>query len=346
MTSAALRERLDAFRKAARSATTLCTLLGTDKLTLERLSVHPHYKTFHLSKNEAGDLRLIEDPSPPLKKVQTILNGCLQGAYYFERSYASYGFAVNPITDKDKRNILANARRHLRKKWVLQYDLQDFFHAVTEKMVTDIFALAPFDFRESIVDLLTALTTYQGRLPMGAPTSPVLSNFACRRLDEQLTELAKARCWDFTRYADDLTFSANRAFDTNDQWTIRAILAEAGFTINPNKTRLLGPDDAKIVTGILLKGQGELRPGFFEETEREVAHLATVLQAQHYHGELRTYWTEKMKQQTRGKLTFIGFVLGVQHPEYIRIRDAYYTACAPPEEEFGAVSWKGFHYLT
>lgn len=345
-TSAAdLKDRFADFRRASRSLTTLCSLLGVDKLTLDRLALRPRYKVFHLPKSEAGDLRLIEDPVPVLKKVQFALNHYLQSAYYFEKSHAGYGFVVSPATDEDRRNILTNARKHLGYPWLLQYDLRDFFHYVTEKKVMEVFESPPLCLREEIAELLTAITTYEGRLPMGAPTSPVLSNFACRPLDDDLHTLADAKNWNFTRYADDLSFSSRRAFGPDEQFAVRQTITRHGFALNETKTRLLGPDEEKIVTGILLRGKGELRPGFFEEVEEDVRQVAAVIKAQHFHGELHTHWVEKMKQQARGKIAFIGFVLGVRNAAYIRIRDEYYTACAPPEEEFGAISWKGFQYL-
>lgn len=344
-TTTALRERFAALRKAARSSATLCTLLGTDRHTLERLGLQPRYKVFHLPKTAGGDLRLIEDPAPLLKKVQTTLNLYLQSAYYFERSHAGYGFVVNPVTDDDRRNILTNARKHLGRPWLLQLDLCDFFHHITEKQVRDIFESPPFCFKEDIADLLTAATTYLGRLPMGAPTSPVLSNFACRELDDALHAMATAKHWVYTRYADDLSLSAKRLFDPDDLFAIRQIVRDCGFVVNEKKTCLSGPDQDKIVTGILLRGNGELRPGFFAEVEQDVRRLAAVVEAQHFHGELSTHWVEKMKQQIRGKIAFIGFVLGPRNTDYINLRDAYYTACVPPEEDFGAVSWRGFNYL-
>jgi len=343
-TSEDIKERFAALRRI-RSTAALCTLLGIDKLTLEVLARQPRYKAFHLPKNADGNLRLIEDPPPVLKKIQSTLNHYLQSAYYFEKSHAGYGFVTSPVTDYDKRNILTNARKHLRRPWLLQTDLCDFFHYVTQQKVQEVFRAPPLCFSEDLSELLTALTTYQGRLPMGAPSSPVLSNFACRALDEALYELAQAKLWVYTRYADDLSISSMRPMDTEDQWKIRSIIQEHGFLVNESKTRLLGPDDEKIVTGILLRNKGELRPGFYEEVTTEVAQLAAVVESQHFYGELRTYWVEKMKQQVRGKITFIGFVLGVRHPEYINLRDRFYTACAPPEETFGAVSWRGFHYL-
>lgn len=174
-TDTELLERFRRFKMAAKSVQTLCTLLGTDRYSLERMGIAPRYKTFHLPKNEQGDVRLIEDPPPAVKKVQNALNYFLQSVYYFEKSYAGYGFVVNPITDEDKRNILTNARKHLKNPWMIQFDIRDFFHAVTTDMVLKVFSEPPLCFKEDVVDLLTAICTYQGRLPMGSPASPVVT---------------------------------------------------------------------------------------------------------------------------------------------------------------------------
>ncbi len=333
-----------ALRKA-RSLTAFSRLIGMEKRQLELLALHPKYKVFQVPKSISA-LRLIEDPSPPLKRVQSAVNKYLQSAYYFEKSFASYGFVANADDDQDKRNILANARKHLKRPWLLQIDLCDFFHYVSADKVKRIFLEPPFCFSDDLAEILSELTTYQNRLPMGAPTSPVLSNFACRDLDDRLHALAEARLWVFTRYADDMSFSSLKPFPKESLSEIRNIILEEGFEINNNKTKLSGPDEEKIITGILLRGKGELKPGFLSELETEIKRLGEVVEAQNYFGDIRTHWVEKMKQQTRGRITFAGFVLGNRHPDYQRIRDAFYVAITPPQEDFSAVSWRGFHYLT
>ena len=42
---------------------------------------------------------------------------------------------------------------------------------------------------------------------MGAPSSPVLSNLACLEMDKKMEALALQLGWNYSRYADDLTYS-------------------------------------------------------------------------------------------------------------------------------------------
>lgn len=46
-------------------------------------------------------------------------------------------------------------------------------------------------------------------LPQGAPTSPLLANAVCGKLDRKLLGLAKRFNLNYSRYADDITFSGN-----------------------------------------------------------------------------------------------------------------------------------------
>jgi len=71
--------------------------------------------------------------------------------------------------------------------------LKDAFHAILADRVAWVFLNKPFSFDSELASLLMRLTSYQGRLPMGAPSSPTLSNFAARLLDTDLELLARSR---------------------------------------------------------------------------------------------------------------------------------------------------------
>lgn len=326
-----------------RSARDISQLLRVDYRQLMLLIKQPRYKTFTVPKKDGGE-RLIENPTPLLKKVQSQLNRYLQAIYYFEKSNASYGFIVGVLNDDDRRNILTNARKHVNRLWLLNVDLKDFFHFVTLEQVAAVFQGAPFSFKGDLPDLLAQLTTFQGRLPMGAPTSPVLSNLACRNLDETLMTFAQAQGWVYTRYADDLSFSAKLEITDVQITALRQQITSFGFQINEKKLRLYAPDDTKIVTGLLVTNKVDLAPEFLPLLEKEIAQLKNTIEVQNVQGELSTYWVEQFKLQIRGKLNFVGFVLGRRNDRYIQLKDSYYTAINPPEDEFGAVSWRSFPY--
>lgn len=326
-----------------RSISELCLLLKIEKRKLELLAAQPPYKTFTVPKKNGGE-RLIEAPGPALKKVQSAINRYLQSAYYMEKSTAAYGFVLGVRNDDDRRNILTNAQKHLGKTYLLNVDLQDFFHTVTREQVLDIFLKPPFSFKRQLPDVLADLLTYNGRLPMGAPTSPVLSNFACRLLDEKLGRMADDLLWAYTRYADDMSFSANRPMDEETVNSVLRLIREEGFVPNTRKIKVYGPKDDKIVTGLLLTDKVSLETGYLDLLQSEVQQLAAIFRAQNEQGELATRWVDQFKQQVRGRLSFAGFVLGRRDERYNALKDAYYNAVNPPQEEFGAISWRGFPY--
>ena len=276
--------------------------------------------------------------------MQASLNGYLRAVYYFEKSRAAYGFVLNVRNDEDRRNVVANAKKHCGRDYLLNLDLADFFHQVKQADVRAIFTGPPFRFSDKIAGTLTRLTTYRGRLPMGAPTSPVLSNLAARKLDDALIGLAERNDWVYTRYADDLSFSATTDFSAAGLLAIREAVHASGFTVNERKWRAFGPADVKIVTGLVVSESVELAPDFLPKLREEVDHLAKIMAAQNHQGHLHTGWVEKQKQQVRGRITFAGFVLGRRNDTYIDLKNSFYAATNPPEEEFGAVSWWGFPY--
>lgn len=319
-------------------------LLKTDPQRLYLLAQQPQYRSFTIPKKGGGE-RQIETPGHDLKKVLARLNRYLQSVYIFEKSSAVHGFVTSVKNDADRRSVVSNAKKHLGKKYLLNLDLKDFFHTVSREKVLSIFLHKPFNFRRELPDLLADLCTYRGRLPMGTPTSPTLSNFACRELDDQLLNFSEQMIWAYTRYADDMSFSSNQKINSEKIYSAMAIIRENGFEVNTKKIKVYGPDDDKIVTGLLLAGNEiKLSPDFLAQLKRDLDNLRQVIKAQHESGQLTTKWVEQLKMQVKGRINFAGFVLKRNHPEYMNLKSDYYSAISPPKEEFGAMSWRGFPY--
>ncbi len=166
------------------------------------LAPQRRYKTFTL-RGRAGKIRTIEAPIKPLKLLQTRLASALASSYRPPQRVHGY---------VPERSIVTNARRHVRQEWVLRLDLENFFPTINFGRVRGLFLKAPYSCSPVVATLLAQICTHNNRLPQGAPTSPLISNLICRRLDRELSSLAKSeRCY-YTRYCDDLVFSTNGRF--------------------------------------------------------------------------------------------------------------------------------------
>ena len=335
-------------RAVVRSFATVKTLdqlahrLDTQVFALEFLARSPHYHEFRVPKKSGGQ-RMIEDPEEVLKDHLRRLNQVLQCAYFECRSEAAYAFQLATEDPADTRNILTNARRHLHHGWLLNLDFEDFFHQISREEVMAVFLGPPFRFSEEIASLLASLTTYKGRLPMGSPTSPALSNFATLALDRDLLDFARHHQWTYTRFADDLTFSGHEAISDDQLREVKAICAMHHFGINDAKVRLCSPDMTKIVTGLKVSDRVELPDDYLPMVLGEIQKYAHALELNHRTGRDDTPWMRKFAQQVEGHLRFVRYVMGANSPEYQRASHAYRKA-GESAQTYDAVSWLDMGY--
>jgi RNA-directed DNA polymerase len=236
-------------------------LLG-NKLRNPKLQ-HYHYSV--LAKR-SGATRLIETPKPWLKHIQRrILTGILNR---IPPHPSAHGFVK-------RRSIATFAAPHAARPTVLRLDLRDFFPAFPAARVHAVFRTLGYP--EPLAGLLTGLSTNavphqvsrdplyaRPHLPQGAPTSPALANIMAFRLDCRLTGLAKSAGAAYTRYADDLAFSAlhpagNGAVDRPREVNFNrfaahaaAIALEEGFHVNHHKTRILRQGVRQQIAGVVV----------------------------------------------------------------------------------------------
>ena len=333
---------------ACRRLEDLALLLCKPALKLLSLSEFPTYNEFTLPKKSGGH-RLIEDPTKELKKVQRKLNDYLQAVYYFNRSNAAYGFLTNPVDDPSPRHILSNAQIHIGCRWLINMDMKDFFHFISEDRVRQVFEIPVFDFKESISKVLAGLCCYKGRLPMGAPTSPILSNFATLGLDRDLEAYALNHSMSYTRYADDMTFSSKAAISQEHFREIEKLINTHQFQVNPGKVKHYGPDQAdKEVTGLWVRDNRiDLPDEYLAQLTLAIDRLDEIIDDKFSTLSGRgqpTLWLEEWEQQIRGKLEFARQILGEEDLLYLDLALRLEEALMPPEN-FGPMNWLDFGYL-
>jgi RNA-directed DNA polymerase len=214
------------------------------------------YRVFHIKKKNGSD-RIINAPVNGLKAIQKSISDFLQLVYPIHN--AAFGFV-------QKKSVADNASLHIGKEYVYNTDLKDFFHSFSRMQVK--YALMDGDLNitsnEKIAFLMAGLCTFKLSddedsnryvLPQGAPTSPVLTNILCRHLDRKLSGLAKRFNATYSRYADDLTFSAEiNIFQLNDfKSELKRIICDSQkLEIQEAKTRIQHKSFRQEVTGIVV----------------------------------------------------------------------------------------------
>jgi len=320
-----------------KNVTDLAHLLNIGTAELVFQSLNPKYKHFSIPKPN-GKLRHIEDPIKPLKKIQGQLNDYLQAVYFLHKSEAAYGFMIG-VKNHKNRNIISNATQHMNCRYLINVDIENFFHSITQQQVEKLFMKKPFRYKEALAISLASIVCYKGRLPMGAPTSPVVSNLFMRKLDGQLSKLSKEKNAVYTRYADDISFSSKESLEPLIIEEISAICAQSGLNLNVEKTKFYGEKDSKIVTGLYITDRLSLPRLWKSELNDQIEklHVAHELQVQYKIG--KSKWMKKHKQRIKGYLNFAKDVLGDNDVDVMEMERALRTAIKSKYAQ-GPTSWR------
>jgi RNA-directed DNA polymerase len=178
-------------------------------------------------------------PIEHLKQVQRRIVCLLEG---IELPYYMYGSV------KGKNNI-ENALQHVDQQFFLTVDLKSFFPNIRHVQVFAMFCANGFS--PSVSRVLTQLTTFQGSLPQGSPSSPIISNLIFRETGDKLADIAQNNYLKFTTFLDDLTFSSQTGFKQIIQQILKTV-SQDRFCIAYDKIHYrVGYSE---VTGIFVKG--------------------------------------------------------------------------------------------
>lgn len=266
--------------QAAKSLEDLAAILGYKPAALAFLLYHlpiaQKYAAFTIPKRD-GTPREILAPTPKLKLLQRRLANVLYLALAdidkagSPRRHLSHGFAKN-------LSIVTNANVHRGRRYVLNFDLKDFFPSINFGRVRGMFIKDKrFALDPKIATLIAQIACHDDVLPQGSPCSPVISNVIGHLLDVRLVRFAKAQKCTFSRYADDITFSTNAKLFPADaaapvagsehEWALGAALLKeidkAGFAINPAKTRMQYRGSRQVTTGLLVNNKPNILPEYY-----------------------------------------------------------------------------------
>lgn len=282
----------------------LCVQRKTLSYVLFEAHVDSFYTSFEIPKKD-GTSRHILAPSGVLKMIQQKLAGELwnyQLAFWNEQGLSpnlSHAFERG-------KSIITNAMIHRNKRFVICFDIKNYFESFHFGRVAGFFqANRNFKLPREVAITIAQITCVNGYLPQGAPSSPIITNLISQILDIHLLKLAKKYKMDYTRYADDLTFSTNnKSFLERYSSFIEEVEAEvksSGFTLNAAKSRIMYRDSRQTVTGLIVNHKINVPRRYYKETRAMVHTLYTT-------GEFTISGEKGTINQLEGRLSFIDHI--------------------------------------
>lgn len=234
------------------------------------------YRTFKIPKRN-GEFRVIHAQKDNLKLIQRKLSDKLaeiHQEYIINneiKANISHGFQKG-------RSISTNALVHKNKRYVLNIDILNFFPSFNFGRVQGYFYKSrEFNFSKETSTIIAQLACYKGKLPQGAPSSPIISNLIFNIVDLRILSLVKKYKLNYTRYADDMSFSTNNKkfkvdyIDFIEELT--ELIQKNGFEINQDKTRLEYYSSRQEVTGLTVNDKLNANRYFINETRAMVNQL-------------------------------------------------------------------------
>ncbi len=222
------------------------------------------YRGFKIKKRN-GSERNIFEPLPALKEIQYWLLDNLFSCAKTSRAARAYkkGFSVK-----------GNALVHRGQRYLIKLDFKNFFESISSFQIFNF--LYHVGYSEQICGILVGLVTYDGGLPQGAPTSPMLSNIVMFEFDERMLKWCKEHNLRYTRYADDISISGNAIEFSEVIRTVRKQAHDFGCVLNETKTKVMTPGKRKVVTGLTVNDRVTAPRAYRRKIRQEIYYIKSV----------------------------------------------------------------------
>jgi hypothetical protein len=220
----------------------VASLLGKPLPVLRELSQSTDrlYRPFDQKKKSGTGIRQIDNPCDRLKATQAQIYRHLLSLVPLP------SFMFGGVPGKSVRN---NAEPHVGQRWVIAVDIEQYFPSITTAHVASIWRHV-FGTGHKTTRLLTALTTYQGRLPQGAPTSTAIANMVLSPILETFRGHPMVSALNLSAWVDDICFSGVDAPGAID--ILAKMLSRNGFRISRGKIRVMHAGERQDTTKVVV----------------------------------------------------------------------------------------------
>ncbi|HEI8570427.1 TPA: retron St85 family RNA-directed DNA polymerase [Morganella morganii] len=275
------------------------------------ISAPRKYKVFYIDKKNSSEKREVAQPSKEIKQIQLAIIKTLLVNIPIHSCAKAY--MINS-------SIYDNALPHKDSIFLLKMDFRDFFPSIKPSDLLYFLEKNGFKFDAFEGTIITNYLFWRRKgernlsLCIGAPSSPIISNIIMHDIDNKISAYCEKEGIIYTRYADDLTFSADNIVKLQQTYEFISSLINRtehpNLLINKEKTRYIGKGRSKRVTGVVITHEGELGVG---------RYLRKKIRAMIY-----LYSQKRLKREDipylHGMLSHIN---NIEHDYYIKLKNQY-----------------------
>ena len=221
------------------------------------------YFSYSYCKHSTGGYK---KPNQQLNVLQKILNTRILNNKIFPIHKSATAYVKGS-------SIRLNAEQHRKKQFFLKLDFKQFFSSIKRSDFLNYLKTKNQNFNDEYSNFICdiafrddSVPHKESSLPIGASTSPSISNILLYLFDEKISEYSRSLGITYTRYADDLTFSHNEPNKLNSiENKIRKLLQKISYPsnlqINNKKTLYMSKKGRRQITGLYITPNGKISIG-------------------------------------------------------------------------------------
>lgn len=214
-------------------------LLRRDRKDIERIATHAgrYYDPFDTQRAGSTKWRHIDNPQPVLKELQSSI---------YHAILATYSFRPNIFGGIPRRSIKDNMDEHLGQPLLITLDIKNCFPHIHD--LNHVFPMfRRLGFPPEVAALLTKLTTFQHRLPQGAPSSSIIANLVMEPVHDQIEKIARVYGLHWSMYVHDIAISGTRAREAITP--LIRVLQREGYAVSHRKIHIMSSAERQALTG-------------------------------------------------------------------------------------------------
>lgn len=209
--------------------------IPAEELRIVAVDAQKCYRPF--PKKTGKKERIIHNPIDPLKSIQSKINKRILQAYDFP------DFIIGGIKGRGLEDHLF---LHVQKPIVVTLDIKNCFPSISNRAVYRVF-LKNLGADSETARIATMLTTFNGYLPLGAPTSTLLANFVLLPQLFEIKKIIEKAGFELTQFIDDSAISGAHLPKTLIS-DICKVFSRAGLGMSRKKIQVMPHSRSQQVT--------------------------------------------------------------------------------------------------